>query len=64
MVRATPRSAPISVRPVCASRPVASYVASQGRELGRDGRVSVIVQGGEVEIGGRCVTVIEGVANL
>jgi PhzF family phenazine biosynthesis protein len=42
----------------------ASYVASQGRELGRDGRVSVIVQGGEVEIGGHCVTVIEGVANL
>ncbi len=36
----------------------------KGRELGRDGRVSVIVQGGEVEIGGRCVTVIEGVANL
>ncbi len=42
----------------------ASYVASQGRELGRDGRVSVSVQGGEVEIGGRCVTVLDGVANL
>lgn len=42
----------------------ASYIASQGRELGRDGRVAVTVRGGEVEIGGRCVTVVEGVATL
>jgi PhzF family phenazine biosynthesis protein len=46
------------------ARTGASYIASQGRELGRDGRVAVTVQGGEVEIGGRCVTVVEGVANL
>jgi PhzF family phenazine biosynthesis protein len=46
------------------ARTGASYVASQGRELGRDGRVAVTVQGGEVEIGGRCVTVLDGIANL
>ncbi len=38
-----------------------SYVASQGREIGRDARVSVFVGGpDEVEIGGHAVTVIEG----
>ncbi len=41
-----------------------SYVASQGRELGRDGRVAVTVSGGEVEIGGECVTVLDGTARL
>ena len=42
------------------SRTGAAYVASQGRELGRDGRVEVRVAGREVEIGGAAVTVIEG----
>lgn len=38
------------------------YVASQGRELGRDGRVYVRVrhQGRHIEIGGHSVTIIDG----
>jgi PhzF family phenazine biosynthesis protein len=43
------------------SRTGRSYVASQGREMGRDARISVAVGGPEdVEIGGHVVTVIEG----
>lgn len=42
-----------------------SYVASQGRELGRDARIAVTVHGPEeVEIGGHAVTVIEGTIRL
>jgi PhzF family phenazine biosynthesis protein len=39
-----------------------SYVASQGTELGRDGRVHVRVldDGGRAEIGGQAVTVVDG----
>ena len=41
------------------------YVASQGRELGRDARISVAVGGPEeVEIGGHAVTVIGGSIRL
>ncbi len=37
------------------------FIASQGREVGRDGHVEVTVQGdGRVAIGGRCVVVAEG----
>lgn len=36
------------------------YVASQGRELGRDGRIDVSLAEDGVWIGGRCVSVIEG----
>ena len=36
------------------------YVAMQGMELGRDGRVHVRTDGRRTEIGGQCVTVIEG----
>lgn len=37
------------------------YTASQGREVGRDGRVEVAVAAdGTVAIGGRCVVVVEG----
>jgi predicted PhzF superfamily epimerase YddE/YHI9 len=37
------------------------YLASQGRELGRDGKVEVRVDGeGEVWIGGRVQAVIRG----
>jgi PhzF family phenazine biosynthesis protein len=36
------------------------YVASQGRECGRDGRVEVILGEDGVWIGGHCVTVIDG----
>ena len=38
-----------------------SYVATQGRCVGRDGRVFVTVDaGGEVGVGGSCVTCIDG----
>lgn len=37
-----------------------SYVASQGRELGRDGRIEVAVRDDGVWIGGQSVTVIDG----
>ena len=41
--------------------PSRSFTASQGRELGRDGLVEVTVDGeGEVWIGGRTQTVVEG----
>jgi PhzF family phenazine biosynthesis protein len=41
------------------------YVAMQGMELGRDGRVHVhATAGGRTEIGGQCVTVIEGEIRL
>jgi PhzF family phenazine biosynthesis protein len=37
------------------------YVATQGRCVGRDGRVAVVVDGdGGVRVGGACVTVVEG----
>jgi PhzF family phenazine biosynthesis protein len=44
----------------------ARYVASQGRELGRDGRVTVDVdiESGDIWIGGTSVTCIEGVVRL
>jgi PhzF family phenazine biosynthesis protein len=42
-----------------------SYVASQGRCVGRDGAVFVSVgPGGKVEVGGSCVTVVEGVIEV
>jgi PhzF family phenazine biosynthesis protein len=37
-----------------------SYVASQGRELGRDGRIEVALRDDGVWIGGHSVTVIDG----
>ncbi|MCH6556261.1 MAG: PhzF family phenazine biosynthesis protein, partial [Chloroflexi bacterium] len=42
------------------------YVASQGTEMGRDGRVHVRVSGNGrvIEIGGSSVTVIEGQISL
>jgi PhzF family phenazine biosynthesis protein len=37
------------------------YVASQGREIGRDGLVHVrVTRDGDIEIGGRAVTVVDG----
>jgi PhzF family phenazine biosynthesis protein len=38
----------------------AQYVASQGRELGRDGRVQVRIAADGAWIGGACVTVVDG----
>ncbi|HMN82417.1 MAG TPA: PhzF family phenazine biosynthesis protein [Burkholderiaceae bacterium] len=36
------------------------YVARQGRAIGRDGFVQVHFDGADIEIGGHCVTVVEG----
>ena len=43
-----------------------AYTASQGTEIGRDGRVRVRVGAGgrEIEIGGRAVTVVDGTITL
>jgi PhzF family phenazine biosynthesis protein len=43
-------------------RGTTQYVATQGRCLGRSGRVAVRVDSdGKVELGGRCVTTVNGV---
>lgn len=41
-----------------------AYVASQGRQVGRDGFVQVRFEGADIHIGGACVTCIEGVVAL
>lgn len=41
-----------------------AYVASQGRQVGRDGRISLRIDGTEIHVGGDCVTVIEGLARI
>lgn len=41
-----------------------AYVARQGMQLGRDGRVSVRIKDSGIEIGGHAVTCIEGTLNL
>ena len=41
-----------------------SYIASQGRQVGRDGKVSVRIEGADVHIGGQCVTCISGTVSL
>ncbi len=41
-----------------------SYVASQGRQVGRDGYVRVRIDGADVHVGGQCVTCVEGVVTL
>jgi PhzF family phenazine biosynthesis protein len=38
-----------------------AYLASQGRQVGRDGRVSVRIEGRDVHVGGACVTCVDGV---
>ncbi len=38
-----------------------AYVASQGRQVGRDGRVHVRIDGGNIHVGGQCVTGMRGV---
>jgi PhzF family phenazine biosynthesis protein len=40
-----------------------SYVARQGMQLGRDGRVSIRVSADAIELGGRAVTCVEGSLN-
>jgi PhzF family phenazine biosynthesis protein len=41
-----------------------SYLASQGRQLGRDGWIAVRIEGTDVHVGGHCVTCVEGVVTL
>ena len=41
-----------------------SYAVSQGRQVGRDGRVHVRIEGDSIYVGGQCVTVIEGIVRL
>lgn len=46
-----------------AARQVASgdsYVASQGRQIGRDGKITIRIDGADIHVGGQCVTCIEG----
>jgi predicted PhzF superfamily epimerase YddE/YHI9 len=42
----------------------AAYVARQGMQLGRDGRVSVRVSSKQIEIGGHAVTCVEGTLRI
>ena len=41
-----------------------SYVASQGRQIGRDGYISVRFEGEDVHVGGQCVTCVTGTVTL
>ena len=41
-----------------------SYVASQGRQVGRDGFISIRFDGADIHVGGQCVTCIEGAVTL
>jgi PhzF family phenazine biosynthesis protein len=41
-----------------------SYVASQGRQVGRDGFISIRIDGADVHVGGHCVTCVEGLVRL
>ena len=37
------------------------YLASQGRQVGRDGKVHIRIDGRDIHVGGDCVTCLEGV---
>jgi PhzF family phenazine biosynthesis protein len=37
------------------------YLASQGRQVGRDGKVHIRIDGSDIHVGGACVTCIDGV---
>lgn len=37
-----------------------SYVASQGRQVGRDGFITIRIEGQDIHVGGQCVTCISG----
>lgn len=37
-----------------------SYVASQGRQVGRDGFITIRIEGQDIHVGGQCVTCITG----
>jgi PhzF family phenazine biosynthesis protein len=44
--------------------PDSRYIAAQGAQVGRDGRVDVRIDNGDIHIGGQCVTCIDGVLKL
>lgn len=41
-----------------------NYAVSQGRQVGRDGKVQVRIDGDAIHVGGECVTVMEGLVRL
>ncbi len=41
-----------------------AYIASQGRQVGRDGRVHVRIEGSDIHVGGSCVTTMQGTLTL
>lgn len=41
-----------------------AWIASQGRQIGRDGRISLRIDGADIHVGGACVTGIEGSVRL
>ncbi|MEY3905331.1 MAG: hypothetical protein RIR59_154 [Pseudomonadota bacterium] len=41
-----------------------AYVAQQGREVGRDGRIHIQISGGDIHVGGQCVTCISGTVRI
>lgn len=41
-----------------------SYAVSQGRQVGRDGKVWVRIDADAIHVGGNCVTVMEGIVRL
>ena len=41
-----------------------SYVASQGRQIGRDGYITIRFEGQDIHVGGQCVTCISGRVTL
>lgn len=41
-----------------------AWVASQGRQIGRDGKISVRIDGADIHVGGACITGIEGTVTL
>ena len=45
-------------------QPGDSYVASQGRQIGRDGYISVRFEGADIHVGGQCVTCVRGEVRL
>ncbi|MCP5385268.1 MAG: PhzF family phenazine biosynthesis protein [Novosphingobium sp.] len=40
------------------------YLASQGRQVGRDGKITIHIEGTDIHVGGQCVTCIEGMVAL
>ncbi len=41
-----------------------AYLASQGRQVGRDGHVRIRIEGDAVHVGGDCVTVVDGIFRI